>query len=197
MKSKRVKGVLFLSAIVVLSVFCFIWTAHSWGGEKDDILIQNSLQKVRPLTSELLRLANDVRIAAPQAKSEVVNQLTFVAQKRNQALLNVIKKHPEVILDVALPSGILESLPSDIQKYLEEEVTLEGEVEIWHFDNFDKQTSWEDYLLITTDKKRYSLNFAGERPNILSHYRIKIHGVRVNEHIALKPKFLQSKKISP
>jgi uncharacterized repeat protein (TIGR01451 family) len=186
MKSKKGKDLIFVSTIVVLSMFCLIWTTHSWGADKDDILIQNSLQKVRPLTSELLRLANDVRIAAPQAKSEVVNQLTFVAQRRNHALLNIIKKHPEVVLDVALPSGILESLPSDIQDYLEEEVTLEGEVEIFHFDNFDEQISWEDYLLTTTDKKHYALHFSGERPNILSHYRIKIRGVKVNEHIALK-----------
>jgi uncharacterized repeat protein (TIGR01451 family) len=63
---------------------------------------------------------------------------------------------------------------------------LEGEVEILHFDNFDKQTSWEDYLITTTDKKQYTLHIAGGRPNILSHYRIKIRGIKLNEHIALK-----------
>ena len=186
MKSKQGKCVVFLSVIVVLLAFCLSWTTCSWGGEKDDITIQTSLQKAKPLTSELLRLANDFRRAAPQAKSEVVEQLTLVAQKRNRALLNIIRKHPDVVLDVALPPGILMHLPSETQGYLEEEVTLEGEVEILHFDNFDKQTSWEDYLITTTDKKQYTLHIAEGRPNILSHYRIKIRGVKVHEQIALK-----------
>src|SRR4030042_1885267 len=186
MKSKQGKGAVFLSIIVVLLAFCLSWTTCLWGSEKDDITIQTSLQKVKPLTSELLRLANDFRRAAPQAKSEVVEQLTLVAQKRNRALLNIIRNHPDVVLDVALPPKILMHLPAEVQGYLEEEVILEGEVEILHFDNFDKQTSWEDYLITTTDKKQYTLHIAGGRPNILSHYRIKIRGVKVHEQIALK-----------
>jgi uncharacterized repeat protein (TIGR01451 family) len=186
MKSKRGKSVGFLSAIVVLVAFSVSWTICAWGDEKDDIPIQISLQKVKPLTSELLRLANDVRRAAPQTKAETVGQLTLVAQKRNRTLLNIISKHPDIVLDVALPPGMLMYLPAEIQGYLEEEVAFEGAVEILHFDNFDKQTSWEDYLITTTDKKQYALHFAGERPNILSHDRIKIRGIKVHEHIALK-----------
>jgi hypothetical protein len=87
MKSRQGKGVVFLSVIVVLLAFCSSWTTCSWGGEKDDVAIQTSLQKVKPLTSELLRLANDFRRVAPKAKSEVAERLTLVAQKRNRALL--------------------------------------------------------------------------------------------------------------
>lgn len=186
MRSKRDINLVFLSTVIVLSLFCFLYTDCSWAVEKDDILVQMSLQKVKPLTSELLRLANDFRTAVPQAKAEVSNQLTLVAQRRKQALLNLISKHPEVVLDVALPSGVRESLPSDIQIYLEEEVALEGKIKIFHFDDFDNQISWEDYLLTTADKKHYTLHFAGKQPNILSHYKIKISGVKVNKHVALK-----------
>lgn len=122
MRSKRDINLVFLSTVIVLSLFCFLYTDCSWAVEKDDILVQMSLQKVKPLTSELLRLANDFRTAVPQAKAEVSNQLTLVAQRRKQALLNLISKHPEVVLDVALPSGVrslfLQTFKSILRKKL-------------------------------------------------------------------------------
>jgi hypothetical protein len=184
--SKRKINVVFLSTFILLSLLHFSCSDYSWALEKDDIRVRMSLQKVKPLTSELLRIANDFRTAVPQAKAEVINQLTLVAQRRKQALLNLISKHPEVVLDVALPSEVRESLPSEIQRYLEEEVVLEGRINIFHFDDFDNQNSWEEYQLTTADKKHYMLHFAGERPNILSHYKIKLSGVKINKHIALK-----------
>jgi hypothetical protein len=84
-------------------------------------------------------------------------------------------------MQVALPAHITALLPDELQLYFEQEVQLDGEMEVLYEEN--ESESHLRYFLIT-DSKRLELHFR-HAPDVLTGTRVRVHGVRVGDDIAI------------
>jgi hypothetical protein len=58
------------------------------------------------------------------------------------------------------------------------EVTLEGKLEVVHFDYFAAHSSRDEYRLKTQDGKRLALHFQGRTPELEPNARLRVRGHR-------------------
>ncbi|TMK46641.1 MAG: peptidase M11, partial [Actinobacteria bacterium] len=128
---------------------------------------------VESLTQSLVGLAHQ---QAP------LQTLRNAATARRQRLLGLIESDPAAVLRVAIPAAVRASLPAAIQPDVEEEVTLDGEMQVFHED-YAKSSRYRHFLQTATE--RLSLHFAGEAPKLLSGTRVRLRGVRLGQALAL------------
>ena len=103
---------------------------------------------VESLTQSLVGLAHQ---QAP------LQTLRNAATARRQRLLGLIESDPAAVLRVAIPAAVRASLPAAIQPDVEEEVTLDGEMQVFHED-YAKSSRYRHFLQTATE--RLSLHFA-------------------------------------
>ena len=128
---------------------------------------------VESLTQSLVGLAHQ---QAP------LQTLRNAATARRQRLLGLIESDPAAVLRVAIPASVRASLPAAIQPDVEEEVALDGELQVFHED-YAKSSRYRHFLQTVTE--RLSLHFAGETPKLLSGTRVRVRGVRLGQALAL------------
>lgn len=130
-------------------------------------------------------------------KQDVKKEVNLVVT-RKQGLLSLVEKDPETFLRTALPKKIKEKFSPEIQKNIEEEVKLEGELHILHKDDFKNRISKNFYYLNTKEGKKYQLYFIGEGPSLFSGTKVKVHGIKIENKIAIPSlKEVDFKIISP
>jgi hypothetical protein len=125
------------------------------------------------LTQDLVRLAHQ---HAP------LQTLRNAATARRQRLLGLMESDPAEVLRVAVPAAVRAGLPAAILPDVEEEVTLDGELQVLHED-YVKSSRYRHFLQTATE--RLSLHFAKEAPNLLTGTRVRVRGVRLGEALAL------------
>jgi hypothetical protein len=128
---------------------------------------------VESLTQDLVRLGHQ---HAP------LQTLRNAATARRQRLLALMESDPAEVLRVAVPAAVRAGLPAAIQPDVEEEVTLDGELQVLHED-YAKSSRYRHFLQTATE--RLSLHFAKEAPNLLTGTRVRVRGVRLGEALAL------------
>ncbi len=95
----------------------------------------------KPAVSEARALTNNL-IRAPEKISHAA--LLEAAKKRKTLMLQLIEESPADALELVIPKAIRESLPPDVQENVEEEVELEGTLEVLHG---DYPSSWYEHFL--------------------------------------------------
>jgi hypothetical protein len=108
--------------------------------------------------------------------------LRNAATARRQRLLGLMESDPAAVLRVAIPAAVRAGLPAAIQPDVEEVVTLDGELEVFHED-YAQSSRYRHFLQTATE--RLSLHFAKEAPNLLTGTRVRVRGVRLGEALAL------------
>ncbi|MDP3703990.1 MAG: hypothetical protein Q8R78_06340, partial [Candidatus Omnitrophota bacterium] len=131
------------------------------------------------LTAELL----GQQVSGAQALTAGVERPpAVIAQERKAALLALMEVAPGAVLRLALPPQVRQVLPAEAQPHLEQDVQLEGSLEVliehWPEQPVTRQT------LVTTSQ-RYTLHFAQTPPGLLSGSRVRVHGLALDQHIAL------------
>jgi len=143
-----------------------------------------ALQVIRPLTVQLLKLAEALSKAPQQAK---LHELQETIEARRDALLALMEHHPAMVLEVALPDAVRKSLPEELQARLEHQETLEGELTVLVSSNFELKVAQTLYELTTDRGEHVGLHFAGEGPDLLTGSRVRVHGVQLENQMALDP----------
>ena len=93
-----------------------------------------------------------------------------------------MESDPAAVPRVAIPAAVRAGLPAAIQPDVEEEVALDGEMQVFHED-YAQHSRYRHFLQTPTE--RLSLHFAGEAPKLLTGTRVRVRDVRLGEALAL------------
>ncbi len=141
------------------------------------------LQSLHQSAQEMLALFQQAQTADPAARRTLLTQLRLLASTRRELLLELMLQDPNQALQIALPDHILSSLQSELRAYFEQQVELEGELEVLYEEN---ETESRLHHFLKTDNKRIELHFSNKAvPDILSGSVVRVRGVRVEDHLAV------------
>ena len=138
----------------------------------------------RDLTTHLVELGTRYQIASKAERVILKQELRDAAAKRREMLAELIESDPGEVLRIALPDERRGALPGFVQDDVEQQVDVEGELEVAY-------ECWEDFsrmhYSLEVAGERLSLHFAGEPPANLSTGSIaRAKGVRVGQALALE-----------
>jgi Gametolysin peptidase M11 len=157
--------------------------AHSSPSAPGQAVPQAARALAEQLTLDFVHLNAQYQLAGSRQKDRLEADLVAAAVAREQALLALIDGGPAEVLRFVLSGTIRSSLPASVRDHVEEEVDLEGVLEILHEDRHDG--SRYHYGLQTASGK-LSLHFADDPPtHLLTGARIRAHGVRLDGTLAL------------
>lgn len=136
------------------------------------------------LTRTLVTLNVQYQLAGPHRGAQLLNDLLGVAVSRQEFLAARMEEDPGEVLRVAVPATIRAGLSLDVRDFVEQEVEVEGMLEILHED----RTDGSRYLyFLEAVTSRLSLHFAADAPTHLqTGDRVRVRGVRVNQALALE-----------
>ncbi len=135
------------------------------------------------LTQDLVALSTRHQLAAPAEKAQLLYTLLTVATERQQLLAALVEDDPNEVIRVALPADLRASLPPAVQALVEEEVDLEGALEILHE---DRDVGSRYLYALQTTGGRFALHFAADPPaHLETGARVRVTGVRVAQTLAL------------
>ncbi len=128
-------------------------------------------------------LALNARYQANAAdRDQLLRELLDAATARRQLLAALIETDPGAVLRVAVPTSVRATLPPAVQSYVEQEVELEGVLEVL----VEDRDPGSRYLyFLQTPNARLSLHFAGEPPALVTGARVRVKGVRIDGALAV------------
>src|SRR5262249_8719418 len=141
-----------------------------------------SHQSLAQLNSQLMTLNAQTQRGDAAARADAMNALLSVATAREQQLAALIADHPDVVLRNALSAEARNALPSAVQAHVEEQLSIEGELEVLHEDG--PGGSRYHYALNHT-LGQLALFFAADAPVLQTGDRVRVSGVRVQNTMAL------------
>src|SRR3989344_720381 len=129
---------------------------------------------------------NEVVKKYKELKSESFSQgsivkLRDIAQKRKKELVQIMQRKPEQAYSLILPKEDRVALASVITDCVEQEKTLEGELQIVHYDFEDGRTN-EIYTLQTTNNKKIQVFPAGKTTALKNNMKIKATGYAIDNN---------------
>ncbi len=135
------------------------------------------------LTQALIAQSNYYQQAGRSEQAYLLNELIEIAASRQEFLLSIIENNPAEVIRLAVPTSIRAALPPAVQAYIEQEVEIEGALEV--IDEDYEQYSRLLYYLETAGE-RLSLHFADHRPEyLLTGAKIRVKGVQIDNTLAL------------
>ncbi len=172
-----VPGVLALLVIAVLpSGFSRSATAMEPGE-------QVAVSSPEELTDALVVLSARLQAATPAEQPALARRVRAVAAARRQLLEALVQDEPNAVLRAALAAALRSQLPAGVRRYVERQVTLEGDLHVMVEDRL--RSSRTHYTLHTRTGRRYSLHFAGPTPRLRSGAHVRVRGMRVGNAIAM------------
>src|SRR3989344_2253899 len=137
------------------------------------------------------KLAQDV-ISASKAsnliqseteKSQKQALVKSLAAQRKESALKLMKENPVLFSAIAVKKNERRTLSPEIQKDVEEEVTLTGTVKVLHVDDFNRQENSRFEYILSSQGKEYSL-YATKPIAVSSGARVKVKGFRLDNVLA-------------
>lgn len=173
----------------IVSIFPYavpIAFAHSLNADSNAASAPNKNERFQAMemTANLLELGKQYNAAQLENRPNILQKLIALAQEREQVLSDLMETDPSAVLDVSLSEDSRQQLPQEAQKHVEVQVSIEGELELLHSDDFEKEIS-KLYHFLKTPDKTISLHFIGEGPIIPSGSKVAIHGVMIADKVAL------------
>lgn len=111
------------------------------------------------------------------ARGASLAELRALADERRDLLAALIEEAPGEAIKTALPAGLRGRLPAGIRDLVEQRLTLEGELEVYHVDGEDPRDSRYVHVLKTSLGDRVSVHFAQDMPGLLSGTEVRAQGV--------------------
>src|SRR5712672_3508888 len=128
------------------------------------------------LTQALLTLNVRIQSASSVEKPQLLNELSQLARARQQALAALLQTDAAAALQIALPANLRSGMPTGVQNLVEQEVTLEGALEV-SIEDQAKDSRLHHFLNVAGE--HLPLHFAAEPPvHLLTGSIVRVHGVR-------------------
>lgn len=153
---------------------------------KPEVSIDKNSSKdiVSSYSSELLSIGSN--LLKNPSNNHAKEQFSLIAAKRKVVLLDLIEKRTSDAFEVFLSSENKEILPNIDRSNLEEEVEIEGFIDVFHSDDFDNDKSEFYYFLNSKTNGRLSLHFAGKGPELMSGSEVRIKGFKLDDKLAAR-----------
>ena len=162
------KKALFVATALILligGIFLFLAFSSVEAGSRE--------AQIDQLTSSLLDF-----------KDKDESQLKNLARTRKDLLVQEAINNPEGFLRAATLVGKNKDFPSSVQPDLEQEVQIEGNLLVVHFDG--KDFTKTDYKLVTKNKEVFDLHFAQNAPSLQTGSTIKVKAIGIDSHLVLE-----------
>ncbi|HYB44559.1 MAG TPA: hypothetical protein VEL75_22485, partial [Candidatus Methylomirabilis sp.] len=140
----------------------------------------SSAASIADLTNRLLTLSAEYRAGA--ADPEALSRLVGLAAAREAAMSGLIADQPGALLQQAIAPAVRGALPSVVQDHIEQEEDAEGSLEVFHEDG-PGGSRYHYFLRRSAD--RLKLSFAKNQPALQTGDRVRVHGVRLREAMAV------------
>jgi len=136
------------------------------------------------LTAGLAALAAKYNAASTVGqRAQLERDLLAAASIREQELAALVESDPASMLRVAVSDRVRAALPATVKAHVEEQIDIEGDLEILHEDN--ATGGRYHYHLSTASHGRLTLHFAADAPDVSTGTHIRARGVRVQQTLAL------------
>lgn len=140
--------------------------------------------EMQDLTSRLVALSQQYQVANKNARKQLLSEIRNLSAARQVKLAAMMNDDPEEVLRVALPAQVRDSLPPSIRDQYEQQIEVEGEIEVSYQD-------WETesflFYSLNVGGERLSLHFAEDAPtDYLTGAKVRVKGVRVGDAVALE-----------
>jgi hypothetical protein len=120
-----------------------------------------------------------MKLFTPKASAE---ELASIATQRQSALIALAGTNPAKAQAAILAGPALEQLPSAIQAQLEHEVTLDGTLELMHYDIDVEQNLTRDELFLVSGKSRMRIFVPNPKDfEELAEANVKVHGFKIDD----------------
>jgi hypothetical protein len=139
---------------------------------------------VEVLTMAVLNANTAYAAASKVSQPQRLGALISAARSRHNALVALMDDDPEEVLRLALPPSLRASFPGQAAAFLEQNVQVDGSLEVYHVDNVDPTENEYLYVLNTATGK-LSLHFAGKQPALLTGAKVRVSGVKIDNALAL------------
>jgi hypothetical protein len=135
------------------------------------------------LTQRLVDLqGRHKRAIDPDGRKSALRDLLAVASARQQRLAALIEDDPGAVINSAIGASVRAALPPEALRYVEEDVTLDGELDVLHEDS---ATGGRYVHWLKRGGARLSVNFAAQAPPLQSGDRVRVRALRVQQALAV------------
>jgi hypothetical protein len=136
------------------------------------------------LTNDLAALIGRCHAASTVGqRAQLERDLLAAASIREQELAALVESDPASVLRVAVSDRVRAALPATVKAHVEEQIDIEGDLEILHEDN--ATGGRYHYNLSTASHGRLTLHFAADAPDLSTGARVRARGIRVQQTLAL------------
>lgn len=135
------------------------------------------------LTKTLIDLNAQYQKADAKGKAQTLKELIRIAEVRQRRLSALAKSDPGEVWHVAAQGTLRAAIPAPVRQYLEEEVELEGVLEVLVEDR--DTGSWYLYFLQTATE-RLSLYFASHPLEYPTGMQVRVSGLRMESALVLR-----------
>ncbi len=115
-------------------------------------------------------------------KAAKQRELASFLQQRKQRVLQLIESDPASLSAVALPPGMRDALPADLQELVERPINIDGTLTAVHFHDAQGNTVRTDALLQTAEKATFRLFFP-TTPDLASDAQVTLTGMALDANI--------------
>lgn len=182
MRLSKVRFALTLSSLAITACLASAdLSAHSAVTQPDAQSGQIAHEAASARTQELLAQHRRWQQATAQDKQQRRELMLAQAEERRHLLAELAHTNPAEVLRVAIPADKRAGLPAELLPLLEEQVDIEGELEVVHVDNFeDPSQSRIEVALKTAFGERFALHEAAKSAKELpSGQRVRLNGLLV------------------
>ncbi len=171
------------SALPIFAVLAGMFAVAPEVSRTEELSSRQDTEAAERLTRRLIELGDLHQRAGRGEQARLQSDLRRVASRRQEYLLALMEKSSDQVMRLTIPSDLRNSLPGDVQPFLEQEVEAEGELEVWVEDH---ERGSRIFYNLTADGERFSLHFASQPPaGLRTGSRLQLKGVRVGQDIAL------------
>src|SRR3989344_7319900 len=122
-------------------------------------------------------------IQSEAEKSQKQALVKSLAAQRKESALQLMKENPVLFSAIAVKKNERRTLSPEIQKDVEEEVTLTGTLKVLHVDDFNRQENSHFEYFLSSQGKEYSL-YPTKTISAPSGARVKVKGFRLDNVLA-------------
>ncbi len=166
-----------------LIIFIGLFLAFAWTGPA--FSDPGKRANAEALTRSLVGLNNLYQKAAPNAKSQALQQLIDATVERQALLAELIETDPGAVLRTAIPARIRNQMPAEVQAFIEQRLELEGELEVM-YEDYDDGSHRLRHTLKTNNGERIALHFKSDPHGLLSSTEVSASGVLVDDAMAVE-----------
>ena len=138
------------------------------------------------ITAKLLNKSQEFKKATPESQVALEKELVDLAMLRRDLMTDALAKHPKSVSRAAIPPGLAKQQPSEISRFIEEQSTVEGVMEVSMTDYDDKDSGKNPLEYTITDsksKKKYQIHTQETLNKVTTGSKVKVSGVVLDSNI--------------